>query len=328
MRISLLMLLIPICFGKISGQVVSSSCTAHDSIIQKYRDDADRLAMKKFYRNNLPYKDSVLIPEDHADTVLRALIAVYNATSLPARDSVISMYDVHTFPDIYLNEIALYADSSLPWMQQLKNGNIPTGDPDIDSLLAKYGLNLVAYYTAWDSIDFAWFRTDSNYNIPAMGNLFLAIPGVFSAEPNGLVGEGNNITDSIYTDHVELIYSYGWGDCWAGCIFHRYWKFNVDTNCNVEYAGSYGDLVTSATTLNDLAIETVRIFPNPFTKNIFITGIQSSFRFSLYDIAGRELFQGTSPINEDKNFENLPSGCYFLTIDAAQKKSTVKIFKE
>ncbi len=34
------------------------------------------------------------------------------------------------------------------------------------------------------------------------------------------------INDSIYSTHVELTYSYGWGDCPSGCMWRRYWKFS------------------------------------------------------------------------------------------------------
>lgn len=99
------------------GQIVPSSCSAPDSILSKYNDDADRLALRKIYRNNLTYKDSINIPQEHSDTVLNALIAVYNATTLPARDTVVNMFDIHSFPEIIMNGIEVAADSNLSWMQ-------------------------------------------------------------------------------------------------------------------------------------------------------------------------------------------------------------------
>jgi hypothetical protein len=95
------------------GQTVSSSCTAPDSIVERYEYDAYRMTMQKFYRNNISYKDSVNIPYSHIDTVMRALLAVYNATALPARDTVVTMFDIHIHPDLYLNEIWITADSGV-----------------------------------------------------------------------------------------------------------------------------------------------------------------------------------------------------------------------
>ncbi|HKK67201.1 MAG TPA: hypothetical protein VJ946_03280, partial [Bacteroidales bacterium] len=52
------------------GQIVESSCEAPDSIVQKYQDDADVLTLRKFYENDLPWADSIEIPDEHSDTVL------------------------------------------------------------------------------------------------------------------------------------------------------------------------------------------------------------------------------------------------------------------
>ena len=79
-------------------QIVPSVCTAPDSIVTKYKEDADRLTLRKIYRNNLSFKDSIDIPKVHSDTVLNALIAVYNATTLSERDTVTIMFDIR-----YLN---------------------------------------------------------------------------------------------------------------------------------------------------------------------------------------------------------------------------------
>src|SRR5215218_8938480 len=89
--------------ARTNGQIISSSCTAPDSIVEKYTTDAYRMTMNKLYRNNISYKDSVHIPYSHVDTVMRALLAVYNATGLPARDTVVTQYDIHVYQDLYLN---------------------------------------------------------------------------------------------------------------------------------------------------------------------------------------------------------------------------------
>ena len=63
------------------------------------------MAVRKFFNNNLNEKDSVLISVAHADTFFRVLVAVYNATSLPARDTVVNLLHIHTSIDYDLNEI-------------------------------------------------------------------------------------------------------------------------------------------------------------------------------------------------------------------------------
>ncbi len=231
-------------FGTIvvNGQTVSSTCTAPDSIVQKYIHDANRLALRKIKAQNLTYKDSILIPYSHSDTVLKALLAVYNATSLPARDTIVTLFNIHTFPIPNINCISISADSSLAWMHQLRNGIIPTGNSQVDSLLAYYYLN-IDYYSDWAG----WFIyhtvrlvSDSDYNALPLSNVFDSVAGVVITEACNVYGDGNDIYATIYTDHVELIYSLGGGDCPSGCTKRRYWKFNVYFDCTVQYVGSYG----------------------------------------------------------------------------------------
>ncbi|MFA6517448.1 MAG: hypothetical protein WCU83_09975, partial [Bacteroidia bacterium] len=51
------------------GQVVPSSCTAPDSIMTIYREDAYRLTVLRSLRNNLPQQDSISISVDEANKV-------------------------------------------------------------------------------------------------------------------------------------------------------------------------------------------------------------------------------------------------------------------
>ena len=132
MKNTLLIIFILLGLFDLNGQTIQSSCVTQDSVLEQYREDADRLALRKIYRQNLTYRDSIVIPAIHSDTVLNALIAVYNAISLPARDTVVSMFNLHSFNNPMTNYIEVDADSNSLWMQQLKIGNIPTGSIYID----------------------------------------------------------------------------------------------------------------------------------------------------------------------------------------------------
>ena len=85
------------------SQTVVSSCSASDSVKALYIEDADRLALKKIYAQNLADTNSIITSQVHADTVLKALIAVYNATLLPARNAIVSHYNIHSFPNLAPN---------------------------------------------------------------------------------------------------------------------------------------------------------------------------------------------------------------------------------
>ena len=146
-----------------AAQTVPSDCTASGNIETIYADDADRLALRHVLTNFLPEKDSVEIPEALSDSVLRALIAVYNATPLAARDTVVSMLDIHTFPLPVMTRFYIAADSSLPWMQALENNIFPTGNTTIDNMLTNFNLAVTSYYQL-STYDMVIFQSGDNYN--------------------------------------------------------------------------------------------------------------------------------------------------------------------
>ncbi|HEV2670300.1 MAG TPA: hypothetical protein VGU74_04355 [Gemmatimonadales bacterium] len=70
--------------------------------------------------------------------------------------------------------------------------------------------------------------------------MFGAITGVRFAEPDGLIGDGNNIAGSIEDARVLLDYSVGYGDCPAGCTGRRFYHFAVHDEGTVDYLGASG----------------------------------------------------------------------------------------
>lgn len=311
-----------------NAQFVPSSCTAPDSILIKYKGDADRMVLRKIYRNHLSYMDSIKIPAEFSSIVLKALIAVFNAKTLAARDTVTNIFNIHTFPDIVMNDLYVVADSNLNWMQQLKLRIIPTGNLIIDNLMADYGLKLRSFYpTSSDNFKTVTFKSDSNYNLQPIANLFKLVTGVRYADPDGFCCDGNNIIDSVYNDHVELIYSYGWGDCMAGCINRRYWKFKVDFKCSVEFVTSYGSpLFFTGIIENNLT--TVSVGPNPVQGTIFLDGITVPYSYSISNMLGEVLMRGKHLSVNSINAEALYAGIYLLSIQIENKSLTFKILKE
>lgn len=282
-----------------NAQSVVSSCSAPDSIITKYTIDAQTLALRKIFRQNLPEKDSVYIPQSHTDTILKALLAVYNATDLPARDTVISMYNIHSFPELMFYGMTLMTSDSVWWAQQLRAGITPTGNSDIDNLLTQYNFS-VDYHMDLTLTHRIIFHlvTDTVFNMQVIANEFAIIDSIQSVEVDHPVGDGNDIVDSIYSDHVELFYSYGSGDCPSGCMSRRYWKFNVYFDCSVAFVGSSGDIWSS---MKEVSEKQVSVYPNPFSDKLTI---EPNVSYQLFDLVGRE-------INRN-NLSELPVGVYIL----------------
>ena len=118
-----LLLIISVCGN---SQIINSSCIGSDSLKAVYQDDADRIALQEIFKFNLIYVDSIDIPKENSDTVLSGLLAIYNLMDSPERDSVLDIYNIHTFEDTLLCDIKIFADSTLPWMENLRNNVIPT----------------------------------------------------------------------------------------------------------------------------------------------------------------------------------------------------------
>ncbi|UTW60817.1 T9SS type A sorting domain-containing protein [bacterium SCSIO 12741] len=321
-------LLILILSPALWAQKVPSICTGPDSVVQFYQDDADRLALNYLQKLKHPLYDSVEISKAHSDTILDALIAVYNATSLPARDTVVDRFNIHSFPYPNLRNFSVSADSTLNWMQQLKNGIIPTGNSTIDSLMNRYHIQLDFYYSYRLPMPFhtAYMKCDSNTNIQALTEAFNPIPGVHWAELESVYGDGYSIQSSINSDHVELIYSIGWGDCPSGCINRRFWKFKVYYDCSVEFCGSYGDVLSSPSLPS--VYQSIRIFPNPFSNQLHFKGVDLNSEFTLYDPAGREVKTGTLSGSELSGLEELKPGPYFIRVQSKGEIMTFRLIKE
>jgi len=309
------------------GQTVQSSCDAPDSIIARYNADADRLALERIFQYNLTYVDSIEIPQEHSDSILDALIAVYNAIFLPARDTVVNLFDIHTFPIPDINSFTVAADSNLSWMQNIRDGIIPTGNSIVDSLMTLYGLTVDSYETNYGLFDYhtVTFKSDSNYNTLPLSNIYETIPGVFFSDPLFLVGDGNDIYISIFPEFIELIYSVGWMDCLNGCVWRRFWKFNIYFDCSVEFIGSYGTPLFASNTEYDNNI--INIAPNPFNDMIYIHGLDLEYEYSIYSLMGQKLVQGKTFENSITNLDRLPSGQYLLLLKSDKYTSIHKVIK-
>jgi hypothetical protein len=85
---------VAIAYNTTHSQIIPSICTGPDIAVESYKIDATQIAIRKLFDQNLVYKDSIDVPEVHRNTILDALIAVYN-TEIPERDTVIDIFDIH-----------------------------------------------------------------------------------------------------------------------------------------------------------------------------------------------------------------------------------------
>lgn len=308
-------------------------CITPDSIIEKYKDDADRLALRKIARLHLTYEDSIEIPKIISDSFLNQLIAVYNAVGIPERDTVIDLLNIHTFPDLLMKTVVVAADSNLSWMQQLHNGVIPTGYQALDSIIEKYDLTIDTYNTwyNWFSWHSVYFKSQVNYNIPALASAFEKLPDVYFSEPHSVAGDGDDIEDNLIfivgeNYGYDLFYSVGWGDCPAGCTGGRTWWFKTYDDCSVQFVDVYGSSLPFTNT-HEQTTNPILIRPNPFEDIIRIEGTSDVFEYSISDINGRNFVRGKSSDRKIADLDDLIPGIYIISIKEKNRVSSHRIIK-
>lgn len=310
------------------GQKVKSSCTASETIKAQYRNDADRMATRRVFKVLSNYIDSSTIPKTWSDTILNALMAVYNADSLPARDTVVFLRKLHTFPNPVLNNFYMAADSNLPWMQQLRKDSLYVGKDSVGYLIKTYDLHVARYYRINKfPYHIIIFESKRNYNLDVITRQFDKLGGVYYANKSRVEGDGNDIKDIVTKNFVELVYSFGWGDCSSGCTNKRYWKFNVYYDCSVEFKGSYGTKWDPGSVSNRVP-QNMFVKPNPFRDKIELLNFLANYEYRLFNSSGQMVRSAISHESTIDNLENLPQGIYFLQIIEGRNVRNFKLVKE
>ncbi|MBS1689195.1 MAG: T9SS type A sorting domain-containing protein [Bacteroidetes bacterium] len=311
---------------QISAQPTPSSCSAPDSVVQKYIIDAKGLAVQAMQKSGSPFYDSVIIPQEWTDTVLHALLAVYNTTS-GARDSVVG-YHIHCTDFKDLNKFYIYADTGLAWVRDIKNGIIPTSNTAVNNIISTYKLVKLSY-----SPGVILFKSDSIYNLHGMSEAWNRIDSI-TLYPDLLFYTSTIFVDTMTMDYIQLRFRYSCGvDCPSGCEVNRYWKYKVYNNCSVEYLGSYGSPIKSVGCIN-LALEVkdvnrwdVKVYPNPFFDKLKVDGIDKETSYTVTNILGQECLSGTLKNNADISTSILKPGIYFIKLQSGNIVQEMKIIK-
>jgi len=315
--------------GIISAQIIPSSCTAVDSIVQKYRNDAYRLAVRHVHHINSTYKDSAIVNAGIRSTYQRALIAVYNATAIAARDTVVSFLNIHTRPDPELRSLHIKAPGALPWMDKLFNSITPTGDAQVDLLMNKYKLQPVGYAQS-TNYDLAVLKSDSSLNLSVLVKAFKAIANVIDAEAPVIFNDVVEITDTVNTSFTGLTYSFGWGSCQDSCDMRAYWKFRVYNDCSVEYMGSSGDPLFLGLHSYFRDPAGINIYPNPAAEEIEL-GASVNYqngKFQIINLQGQILQEGFIKDSGKISIKGLAPALYFVTFKNGTAVQTAKFIKQ
>ena len=306
---------------------VISSCYAPDSIVELYQLDADYLTVTKFYDLSFPENDEynfgwpfpafapdsnsiyvpsfssdsidVTIPKHLSDSILKALIAVYNATEIPERDTVIDLFEIHAHREVALNEF--YVLGTI-----LENG-LPSGNNILDSLALVYNLNA----TFNDFLGYGILHSPNNLNPLALHKV----------APNIIIIENffgplleNDLEFEFHEEYTTLIYKYSWE-----FLSLREWEFRIYPDCSVEFVGATGPPIPQEDNTVSIGHKTefkTKIYPNPTTGLLNIEAQDFAAKVVVNDVLGKVQYQ--APIvpasTNTLHLQELSLGTYFLQL--------------
>lgn len=221
-----------------SGGVVSSDNDADipETIKTLLKMDAEMLVFIDLTSDPNLKETQVDLPINDVEKYYRGLVRIYNVRNYQPLNKIYVNRSIHTFQYRSLVKLSVGIDTTFGWTQAWKNGQRLTGNPDIDNLLETYNLTLSSSY-----YNFVLLTSDKSYNLFALGNKFKNVEGVFWSEPDGLVGDGNNVFAKTLNDgSLYFIYRAAWGDCPSGCISSHYWDVLVSNDGKVKFIKEYG----------------------------------------------------------------------------------------
>lgn len=333
---SFLNLLLVCCLSAwMSAQTVTSTCSLNDTIWGLYKNDADRLSVRQTFSIAATYKDSISIDNQLSNRFLKALIAVHNATIIPARDTVVAWLKIHTSLSPNLRGIFIKTDSNLVWMKNLRNNIVPCGQPFIDAMIVKYGFQKTAFeaipFLPWHTV---FFDAAININSVPLASKIATITGVVQTGEKVIGSDGPDIRYTLNPGYVELAYAYRWGDCIVGCMYARYWIFRVYNDCSVQYMGTTGDQLPVWASLEEKSksFNSAKVYPVPTRDVINIEVGQNMNGFGtlrIFNVLGQYL--KSIPLEDASSkveLTDLNPGIYFLKLADSDGERLFKIIKQ
>ncbi|MCD4791584.1 MAG: T9SS type A sorting domain-containing protein [Bacteroidales bacterium] len=305
---------------------VQSNCEITSELEYYYKYDVADLTINRLFTYNSPDTNQIIIPQVHQDSVWRGLAAIFNASTIPERDSVFDIYCIHNISRLtkmLLPHIYIEVDTSISWTNNWLNGEIVTGYSELDDFIYTYNYSIFSTNPNYATLV---IYSDTIINSFAISDSLTSFNGIEAAEPIPMTVDANRIEYSVEGEYQYFTFTLAWGDCMAGCIYKHKWEFKVHySNCTVEYLG----LETNAnnnfpnpincniTSVSDIDInpDIISIYPNPSIDKISIKG-ESIQNIELLNGIGQFITSIRPNSNQTTiNIEDLKPGLYFLKID-------------
>ena len=317
------------------AQIVESSCEAPDSVRAAYENDAAFLSLKKQWLGG-GVVNSVIPDELLKDSILNAMMAVYNAHALGQRNEVITLYNIHAAYQEQLQEFTVFLDPDFvnSTSQVFDTLSERIGNDLLDAVIDVYQLELVDL--TWDadsSLLEARIQPTVVIDIDLVIEELASFQGVIGVTK--IIAEGESRTDISYqstASYVDLTYTYRWGNCISGCQSEHNWTFRIYPDCQVELISVEGDELAVTNLRHILSIA---LFPNPTPDQVSINLVsppQLGLHLQLYNAMGQLISISEMPshnglIELSLSLSDLPIGVYFLSVTNGDAVLTEKLVK-
>lgn len=153
-------------------------------------------------------------------------------------------------PAFVMDEMLVGLRDDTSWRERWRDGEIQTGEADVDRLLREYDANGVepllppGEMTEDTNLQVFVMSFGSPLNVDAGAReLEASSDGFRYAEPNSIAGDGDDIVfERGAGERREYIFSEGSGDCASGCIERRSWTVRLggDGSVSIEASGDGG----------------------------------------------------------------------------------------
>lgn len=313
----------------------NTGCDIPQILLDTYEYDVSQLAFERIIDINSPYKDSIIIPSVYKDTIWEGLAAVYNASTIPERDSVFDVYCIHN-ENCYggpVQAVSINVDPQASWINNWENLEILTGIPELDSILIKYDFDIIDF-----SDNQAYIETSTFINLQVFIDSLTSFSGIITA----LDAESQCCHNVITYDKVAGLRNFRFELNFAPgiilCANHYIWIFEVDEQCSASlfeshYLISNPSELPSISNCNITSVpnkkllsKNLSIYPNPATDYAVIESESSDREIAqIYNMQGQLVEQ--FEIHNSKiqiQISDWSKGIYLVKVGARSQKLIVE----
>jgi hypothetical protein len=310
----------------------AQNCLIDPFISENYEYDAELLTVHEIQTDsNHLFRDSVFIPYELKNKYLMILTSVYHNENINLTDTLFNQYKIHVTGES--SEISMQVDPNIKWVKTLITDSVYSGNPEVDSILTKYSFKLESTMNLGSQL-YLFIKSPHTLNLLPVIDQLQKIDGILFAEFFGYpvfivpIDCSDELPNDIFCSGIGefyyLTFQKRMGACPDNCFKSRYWKFQIQNECDITFSESYCqsyDGIKMNTISKQIA------FPNPFIDNIQISEAFSNSNPVIYNLAGDIVYKGYK-ISDHINLGYLENGNYIITVEKGSTTFMQKLMKK